>query len=233
MKEEISEITGLLFIALACNTWSPKQGVCRILEAQPISQIWSSRSPCLQLSPHSRVFIFQIQWNSKKMTILCTRTPHPCYLMRSFSRGLCSTIRQGLSERVGWAPGTGGDFDGELLPRIFLFTFGVASLLCTLWGKRSCRIRSRNSSTICWKKSRWACSLLLYQPTTVWRSGTEEPEAILTICCSLSVEDIIQANSVPKTLSSTFLFLPTITSRSLLKAVLRLRPVFSQRVRKI
>lgn len=76
------------------------------------------------------------------------------YLMSSFSKGLCSTTRQGLSERADWAPATGGDLEGELLPNVFLFAFGVASLLWTLWGKRSCKIRSRNSSTICHGKSK-------------------------------------------------------------------------------
>lgn len=76
------------------------------------------------------------------------------YLMSSFSKGLCSTTRQGLSERADGAPATGGDLEGELLPNIFLFAFGVASLLWTLWGKRSCKIRSRNSSTICHGKSK-------------------------------------------------------------------------------
>lgn len=76
------------------------------------------------------------------------------YLMSSFSKGLCSTTRQGLSERPDGAPATGGDLEGELLPNIFLFAFGVASLLWTLWGKRSCKIRSRNSSTICHGKSK-------------------------------------------------------------------------------
>lgn len=76
------------------------------------------------------------------------------YLISSFSNGLCSTTRQGLSERADWAPATGGDLEGELLPNIFLFAFGVASLLWTLWGKRSCKIRSRNSSTICHGKSK-------------------------------------------------------------------------------
>lgn len=56
---------------------------------------------------------------------------HP-YLISSFSKGLCSTTRQGLSERADWAPATGGDLEGELLPNIFLFAFGVASLLWTL-----------------------------------------------------------------------------------------------------
>jgi len=76
------------------------------------------------------------------------------YLMSSFSKGLCSTTRHGLSESADWAPATGGDLEGELLPNIFLFAFGVASLLWTLWGKRSCKIRSRNSSTICYGKSK-------------------------------------------------------------------------------
>lgn len=52
--------------------------------------------------------------------------------MSSFSNGLCSTTRQGLSERADWTPATGGDLEGELLPNIFLFAFGVASLLWTL-----------------------------------------------------------------------------------------------------
>lgn len=54
------------------------------------------------------------------------------YLISSFSNGLCSTTRQGLSERADWVPATGGDLEGELLPSIFLFAFGVASLLWTL-----------------------------------------------------------------------------------------------------
>lgn len=75
-------------------------------------------------------------------------------LISSFSRGLLKKTTHGRSDRAGFGAGRGGDLDGDALPRFFRLVFGVASLFCTRWGKRSLRICSRNSSTICQQNNR-------------------------------------------------------------------------------
>lgn len=73
--------------------------------------------------------------------------------MSNFSKGLLSTTTQGLSDSADLAAGMDGHLDGDGWATAFLLVLGVVSLFWTRWGKRSLRISSRSSSTICRQRS--------------------------------------------------------------------------------
>lgn len=84
-----------------------------------------------------------------KPRFLCDFMMCSADLINSFSRGLLKMTTHGRSDRADFGAGRGGDLEGDALPRFFRLVFGVASLFCTRWGKRSRSICSRSSSTIC------------------------------------------------------------------------------------